>query len=129
MGRVSGLGFPSKLDHLRASFSLQKKEAVGDDDSLPETVSQKLTELTKEVLDPLTVTQLKKVRALIDEAMAKNNEDLARHETARDGLLRELGNWLHPSVPVSNDEVSFALQLLSYESTAPVACSIIKIRP
>jgi hypothetical protein len=24
----------------------------------------------------------------------------------RDGLLRELGNWLHPSVPVSNNEVS-----------------------
>jgi seryl-tRNA synthetase len=43
---------------------------------LPESISQKLTELTKEVLDPLTVTQLKKVRALVDEAMAKNNEDL-----------------------------------------------------
>ena len=85
---------------------MQKKEAVGDDDSLPESITQKLTELTKEVLDPLTVTQLKKVRALVDEAMAKNNEDMARHETARDGLLRELGNWLHPSVPVSNNEVS-----------------------
>jgi seryl-tRNA synthetase len=57
-------------------FFRQKKEAVGDDDALPESISQKLTELTKEVLDPLTVTQLKKVRALVDEAMAKNNEDL-----------------------------------------------------
>jgi hypothetical protein len=59
------------------------------------------------MLDPLTVTQLKKVRALIDEAMVKNNEDLTSHEAIRDGLLRELGNWLHPSVPVSNNEVYF----------------------
>jgi seryl-tRNA synthetase len=72
---------------------------------LPEAISSHLTELTKEMLDPLTVTQLKKVRALIDEAMVKNNEDLTSHEAIRDGLLRELGNWLHPSVPVSNNEV------------------------
>jgi seryl-tRNA synthetase len=64
-------------------FLWQKKEAVGDDDSLPETVSQNLTELTKETMEPLTVTQLKKIRALIDEAMVKNNEDLVAHETAR----------------------------------------------
>jgi hypothetical protein len=34
-------------------------------------------------MEPLTVTQLKKIRALIDEAMVKNNEDLVAHETAR----------------------------------------------
>ncbi len=84
---------------------MQKKEATGDDDSLPEAVSANLTELAKETLEPLTVTQLKKVRALIDEAMVKNNEDLTTHEKTRDDLLRELGNWLHPSVPVSNNEV------------------------
>lgn len=83
---------------------MKKKEATGDDDSLPEAVSANLTELTKETLEPLTVTQLKKVRALIDEAMVKNNEDLTAHEKTRDDLLRELGNWLHPSVPVSNNE-------------------------
>ena len=64
-------------------FFLQKKEPAGDDDSLPESVTQHLTELTKDLMDPLTVTQLKKVRALIDEAMAKNNEDLLFHEKMR----------------------------------------------
>ena len=67
----------------KTSILFQKKEAAGDADTLPESVTLHLTELTKEVMDPLTVTQLKKVRALIDEAMAKNNEDLLLHEKIR----------------------------------------------
>ena len=54
----------------------------------------------------LTVFQLKKVRSLIDEAMAVNNQVLEDQAKLRDDTLREIGNWLHPSVPVSNDEVS-----------------------
>lgn len=48
--------------------------------------------------------QLKKVRSLIDEAMAKNTLVLDEQANTRDDTLREIGNWLHPSVPVSNDE-------------------------
>merc|ERR1712137_1313210 len=48
--------------------------------------------------------QLKKVRSLIDEAMAANNQVLEDQAKVRDDTLREIGNWLHPSVPVSNDE-------------------------
>ena len=87
-------------------FISQKKEAIGDDDALPDDVTSNILELTKEICEPLTVFQLKKVRSLIDEAMSKNNEVLAELEKHRDGLLREMGNWLHPSVPVGNDEVS-----------------------
>ena len=87
-------------------FISQKKEAIGDDDALPDNVTSNILELTKEICEPLTVFQLKKVRSLIDEAMSKNNEVLAELEKHRDGLLREMGNWLHPSVPVGNDEVS-----------------------
>ena len=83
----------------------QKKEAIGDDDALPETITSNLLELTKESCEPLTVFQLKKVRSLIDEAMSKNNEVLDQKAKLRDDTLREMGNWLHPSVPVSNDEV------------------------
>merc|ERR1711983_193919 len=83
---------------------MKKKEAIGDDDELPDNVTSNILELTKEICEPLTVFQLKKVRSLIDEAMSKNNEVLAELEKHRDGLLREMGNWLHPSVPVGNDE-------------------------
>ena len=91
------------IDH--SHYIFQKKEAIGDDDALPETITSNLLELTKESCEPLTVFQLKKVRSLIDEAMSKNNEVLDQKAKLRDDTLREMGNWLHPSVPVSNDEV------------------------
>ena len=85
---------------------LQRKEAIGDDDTLPEDITKNVKEITKEKCDGLTVFQLKKVRSLIDEAMAANNQVLEDQAKLRDDTLREIGNWLHPSVPVSNDEVS-----------------------
>jgi seryl-tRNA synthetase len=48
--------------------------------------------------------QIKKIRSLIDEAMEKNNDVLLRHALERDEVLREIANWVHDSVPVSNDE-------------------------
>merc|ERR1719499_2176788 len=83
---------------------MKKKEAQGDDDSLPDEVTSNLLGLTKEVCEQLTVFQIKKIRSLIDEAIEENNQALLRHEKERDDLLREIGNWLHESVPVSNDE-------------------------
>jgi seryl-tRNA synthetase len=61
------------------------------------------------MLKPLTVTQLKKVRVLVDEAVEQNDLDLQRTEKERNNALREIGNHLHDSVPVSNDEVSGGL--------------------
>merc|ERR1711963_1391107 len=83
---------------------MKRKEAIGDDDTLPEDITTKLLELTKEKCDPLTVFQLKKIRSLIDEAISQNNVDLEKLANLRDSTLKEIGNWLHPSVPVSNDE-------------------------
>merc|ERR1712012_581798 len=83
---------------------MKKKEAIGDDDTLPEDITTNLKEITKEKCDVLTVFQLKKVRSLIDEAMAVNNQVLEDQAKLRDDTLREIGNWLHPSVPVSIDE-------------------------
>jgi seryl-tRNA synthetase len=61
------------------------------------------------MLKPLSVTQLKKVRVLIDEAVEQNDLDLQKTEKERNNALREIGNHLHDSVPVSNDEVSIGL--------------------
>jgi len=60
------------------------------------------------MLKPLTVNQLKKVRVLIDEAVQQNDLDLQKTEKERNNALREIGNHLHDSVPVSNDEVSIS---------------------
>lgn len=53
----------------------------------------------------LTVTQIKKVRLLVDEAVEKSDKERIRLEAERFEYLREIGNLLHPSVPISNDEV------------------------
>jgi len=83
---------------------MKKKEPVGADDALPDSVTSNLADLTKEACEPLTVTQIKRIRVLIDEAVEKNNEALQRHADERDGVLREIANWVHDSVPVSKDE-------------------------
>ena len=56
-------------DHIL--FPFQKKEPVGADDALPDSVTSNLEGLTKEACEPLTVTQIKRIRVLIDEAVEK----------------------------------------------------------
>lgn len=53
----------------------------------------------------LTVSQIKKVRLLVDEAIGKSDSERLTLEEERFEYLREIGNLLHPSVPISNDEV------------------------
>lgn len=58
----------------------------------------------------LTVTQIKKVRLLVDEAVEKSDGERMKLEAERFEYLREIGNLLHPSVPISNDEVRASRQ-------------------
>ena len=67
-------------------------------------MTENLSGLTKEICEKFTVFQIKKIRSLIDEAIEANNKAVIDHEKCRDSLLHEAGNWLHKSVPVSNDE-------------------------
>ncbi|XP_050294885.1 serine--tRNA ligase, cytoplasmic isoform X2 [Anthonomus grandis grandis] len=84
---------------------MKKKEPQGDaDQAVPEHVVSQLENLTVEVLQPLTVNQIKKVRTLIDEAIIKNDSDLLSTEKTRNNALKEIGNLLHDSVPVDDDE-------------------------
>lgn len=59
------------------------------------------------------MTQIKKVRVLVDEAIQKTDSERLRLEMERFESLREIGNLLHPSVPISNDEVKFCINLLN----------------
>lgn len=68
----------------------------------------------------LTVTQIKKVRLLVDEAVEKSDSERIKLEAERFEYLREIGNLLHPSVPISNDEVSGLSHIcLLREETVP----------
>ncbi|XP_034933702.1 serine--tRNA ligase, cytoplasmic [Chelonus insularis] len=83
---------------------MKKKEPVGDSDVIPDDVANNLDGVTSDSLKALTVTQIKKIRALIDDEIEKNNQELIKTEAERNSALREVGNHLDPSVPVSNDE-------------------------
>ena len=57
------------------------------------------------LLQPLMVTQIKKVQSLIEEAANKTKTEIKECEEERYKHLVMIGNVLHPSVPISNDEV------------------------
>ncbi|EDQ88746.1 uncharacterized protein MONBRDRAFT_37346 [Monosiga brevicollis MX1] len=87
---------------------MKAKEAVGDSDALPANITTALMDdpkaLTAEVLGGLTVTQLRKLSGFIDEARKTVEQQAAELEAQRDELLRSVGNVLHPSVPISDNE-------------------------
>lgn len=83
---------------------MKKKENAGDDESVSDEIIKKLENLKIDDLKPLTIAQIKQIRTLIDDAIVENEKQLNKVETARNSALREVGNWLHDSVPVSNDE-------------------------
>lgn len=83
---------------------MKKKENAGSDDSIPENILEQLNGLTLETLQELTVTKIKKLRTLMDEEMAKCNEEMVRYELERNDALKEVSNWLHDSVPVNDNE-------------------------
>uniref|UniRef100_H3C8J7 serine--tRNA ligase n=1 Tax=Tetraodon nigroviridis TaxID=99883 RepID=H3C8J7_TETNG len=81
---------------------MKRKEAVGEDQSVGG--AQDLEALTAETLSSLSVSQIKQVRLLVDEAIGRTDGERLRLEAERFEHLREIGNLLHPSVPISNDE-------------------------
>jgi len=51
------------------------------------------------------VSDIKLVRQKVDDAMKENDTNMTAAEVARNKALREIGNHLHESVPIDNDEV------------------------
>ncbi|XP_071818158.1 serine--tRNA ligase, cytoplasmic-like [Apostichopus japonicus] len=84
---------------------MRKKEPVGEDDeAVPESISTKLDDIIDDDLRALTVNQIKKVRLLIDKEMANCDEQRLECEKIRKDSLWEIGNLLHSSCVISNDE-------------------------
>lgn len=52
----------------------------------------------------LTVNQIKKVRVLIDEKIIETKKEMEELEAARNFNMFQIGNLLHETVPVSDDE-------------------------
>ncbi|UXI17151.1 Counting factor associated protein D [Sarcoptes scabiei] len=57
-----------------------------------------------EIDSKITLEQLKMLRKQTENNMAAVNEELIEFESNRNAILREIGNFLHQDVPISNDE-------------------------
>lgn len=80
------------------------KENEGDSEQLPNDFEIDFTKITGETLTKLTVTQIKRVSVLIDTEIERTKENLVRIENERNSTLHEIGNLVHESVPVSDNE-------------------------
>jgi seryl-tRNA synthetase len=85
----------------------QAKENEGDTEELPENFKIHFETLDGDLLGKLTIKQIKRVSGLIDIEIEKTKENLIKIENDRNSTLREIGNLVHESVPVSNNEVKY----------------------
>lgn len=84
---------------------MKRQEALGDDhQAVPIDIATNLQTVSTIRLSELTVNQIKKVKILIDCEIKTNDEELIAAEEIRDMTLREVGNHLHSSVPISDNE-------------------------
>ncbi|CAH8591841.1 unnamed protein product [Schistosoma rodhaini] len=67
-------------------------------------VFDRLDSLVEADLQSLSVAQLKSLSCLIDEETKKNAAFVVEFESVRQQQLYEIGNLLHPDVPISNNE-------------------------
>ena len=64
------------------------------------------------LFQPLTVKQIKNIQALIEKANEKCVVEMKECETERHFHLTQIGNMLHPSVPISDDEVHVCIHAM-----------------
>lgn len=84
---------------------MKKKQPLGDEsEPVPDEIAANLEAVTVDQLKALSGNQIKKLRLLIDAAVVENEKVLAEAEITRNSALREVGNHLHDSVPVSDNE-------------------------
>lgn len=84
---------------------MKKKESAGDENEpVPDDIATDLENVTGDRLKDLTINQIKKTRVLIDTALINTEAKIVDLEGTRNTALREVGNHLHASVPISDNE-------------------------
>ncbi|CAF1265282.1 unnamed protein product [Adineta ricciae] len=81
-------------------------EGEGDCGDLPKELVINLETLTTEYIRTLAIKQIKRLSGFVDSQVSQVGEQLIQIENERDGILYEIGNLVHDSVPVSDDEAN-----------------------
>ncbi|CAH0389683.1 unnamed protein product [Bemisia tabaci] len=93
------------LEDVKVQFDQVSEKLVPS--NLSDSVEAPIFELDTETQDAVknfSVDQIKEIRLVVDKALALNGKYLVDAENTRNAALGEVGNHLHPSVPISNDE-------------------------
>ncbi|CDS36006.1 Seryl tRNA Synthetase [Echinococcus multilocularis] len=83
---------------------MKAKELAGSDSVLPSEIMEKLIEITQEQIDGLNTCQIKTLTIYIDETIKEQQKLSDELEKSRNNLVHEIGNILHPEVPISDAE-------------------------
>lgn len=97
VSKIVGLKMKAKED--KGDESLEIPAAFFDD-----LDAQFDKEKNEQPLKDLKVTQLKKLSTHVKSLIEKCNQDMSAKETERDNLLHNIGNIVHESVVISNNE-------------------------
>ncbi|VDK59246.1 unnamed protein product [Anisakis simplex] len=100
------IGEKMKVPALIFFVMFQKKEPEGTDEQIPEKLLNGLENLGAPSINELTIAQIKRLRVVIDERMVSTKKEMDRLETERNEALVEIGNIIHESVVVSDDEAN-----------------------
>ncbi|CAH8593957.1 unnamed protein product [Schistosoma haematobium] len=82
----------------------ENKDSPDFESNLFDVVFDRLDSLVEADLQSLSVAQLKSLSCLIDEEIKRNAAIVTEFESVRQQQLYEIGNLLHPDVPISNNE-------------------------
>ena len=84
--------------------STQQPNQQQGDDCTKVFSTEELLGCINEIDANTTLEQLKQLKNQIDDKIVAVNEELNQLEENRNSILREIGNILHPDVPISNNE-------------------------
>ncbi|XP_049780632.1 serine--tRNA ligase, cytoplasmic isoform X1 [Schistocerca gregaria] len=91
-------------DACKAFPTREARENQGDNCDLPQEIIDGLNSITIDGARNLTVTQLKSLREIYEKKIQEKQDEIQSTEMKRNAALREVGNILHSSVHISNDE-------------------------
>ncbi|KAL3117190.1 hypothetical protein niasHT_007593 [Heterodera trifolii] len=101
---LDGLNRAIKVCSTAIGDKMKKKESTGDSDAIPEGQIKSLAELKMDDIKEMTISQIKTVKGMVDEEVGRTKLRMETLEGDRNEQLAKIGNLLHNSVPISDNE-------------------------
>ncbi|KAL4002917.1 serine--tRNA ligase [Acanthocheilonema viteae] len=83
---------------------MKKQGSIGNDHTVPADYMERLDVLSIDDIKSLNILQIKKLKSMIDEKLMEKKTEMEKLDAKRQEKLIQIGNIIHPSVPVSDNE-------------------------